>query len=597
MAKDKKKSAIFADIGDRLNEIVKHYSKIHKNNEIYDESAKKLDISQLIPKRELSKLLQTVTSTNVYGNSIFEKFFDIQMGRAARYAEYEQILYRIPEASHALQIYVDSILAPNVGDRDNQMKFNTYNNDLISRKARAEANILLDKSNFFDILPQVIYTALLYGDAFIELDPTSSGIRYILHTPKNCSILYDVKTDIEIGLLVQQQQSESKIVDMLSYIYPTLNVNMPNDVVSIVSNIYNSNSTEEKFVEKQIKELVEDLLRDQGAQYKYLSPKRYVKFSIFYNNMYYPYGTSLFDSIRSIAKQLLLIEAALSIYRATRTPLRTIWNIEVGATPESEIPSLINGIMNKVRRQKVIDPELEGTTSLDSIPEIMSLEEDIWSPSINGQPLIKVDNLPGGDISPYINDAEYFKKKLIGALGIPPAYLAEEQGASTRALLTLEDIKFSRTVKKYQSDINQALTDLIDICFILVGHSELCGKVKLSLPEPKNIEDNIRIENINNRLSVADNFLNLFPNVPKLWVLKNIVGLTDDDIDEMEDAVEDQKKYVILSEQEFGNDEEEEGGRVGGGMSSFEEGLDLGPEEEPLPFEEEFEEGPEEARG
>lgn len=65
MAKDKKKSAIFADIGDRLNEIVKHYSKIHKNNEIYNESTKKLDISQLIPKRELSKLLQKIGRAHV----------------------------------------------------------------------------------------------------------------------------------------------------------------------------------------------------------------------------------------------------------------------------------------------------------------------------------------------------------------------------------------------------------------------------------------------------------------------------------------------------------------------------------------------------
>jgi hypothetical protein len=29
-----------------------------------------------------------------------------------------------------------------------------------------------------------------------------------------------------------------------------------------------------------------------------------------------------------------------------------------------------------------------------------------------------------GDISPFIGDADYFKKKLLSALGIPPAYLA-----------------------------------------------------------------------------------------------------------------------------------------------------------------------------
>ena len=68
----------------------------------------------------------------------------------------------------------------------------------------------------------------------------------------------------------------------------------------------------------QIEDLVKDLMKDYNVQYKYLPPHRYVRFPLYYNNIYYPYGTSIFDSVRSIAKQLLLIESALSIYRATR---------------------------------------------------------------------------------------------------------------------------------------------------------------------------------------------------------------------------------------------------------------------------------------
>ena len=84
---------------------------------------KKLDLTKLMPPKELSRLLETITSGNSYGPSLFEKFFDISMGRKGRYSEYEQILFRIPEASQAIQIYVDSILAPNAGDRENQIEF------------------------------------------------------------------------------------------------------------------------------------------------------------------------------------------------------------------------------------------------------------------------------------------------------------------------------------------------------------------------------------------------------------------------------------------------------------------------------------------
>ena len=65
-----------------------------------------------------------------------------------------------------------------------------------------------------------------------------------------------------------------------------------------------------------------------------------------------------------------------------------------------------------------------------------------------------------GDISPFIGDADYFKKKLLSALGIPPAYLAEEQAASTRSLLSMEDINWSRSIKKYQKGFNDAIESL-----------------------------------------------------------------------------------------------------------------------------------------
>jgi len=583
---------IIGAIGDRLNEILRRYSAMSIDSKIYDDAGKKLDLTKLMPPKELSRILQSITSGSVFGESIFEKFFDLSMGRAARYSEYEQILYRIPEASQAIQIYVDSILAPNLGDRENQILFDTIRENINSRQAKELIQVILRKTNFYDFIPQIIYTTLLYGDSFVEVDPTKAGVRYILHTPKNVTILYDAKTDIELGIIIQQEVESSKLMDMLSQVYPSLTIDVPDRVVAIVSDKKRMSDKKNVFevesVKDQIEELIHDIFKDYGAKYKYLPPNRYVRFPIFYNNMYYPYGTSIFDPVRSIAKQLLLVEAALSIYRATRTPLRTVWTIEVGSTPEDQIPGLINGIMNRVRRQKIVDPE-NGSTSLDSIPDMMGFEEDIWSPSINGTPLIKGEPLQSGDVQPYINDAEYFKKKLLGALGIPPAYLASEEGASTRALLTLEDIRFSRTIKKYQGDFNNALTDLANTCFILTGNSEYVDTVSITLPEPRNTEDNIRVENMANRLQAADNFMSSFPNIPKLWVLKNIIGLTDDDIEDMEKLLVEQGEMSLFAEQEPGKMTSDGtpmgGGGIGGGMGEMPGGelgaedLGLGPEE------------------
>lgn len=593
------KNSLTGAIGDRLNEILKNYTARSIETQIYDEPGKKLDLTKLIPQKELSRILQSITSGSVFGESLFEKFFDLSMGRAGRYSEYEQLLYRIPEAAQALQIYVDSILAPNIGDRENQILFDIERDNVTSVNAKELIQVILKKTSFYDFLPQIIYTTLLYGDCFIEVDKIKSGgVRYILHTPKNCTILYDAKTDIELGLIIQQDTDSSRLMDMLSQAYPSLTINVPDRVVSVISNkVYmadKKNAFEVSSIKNQVEELIKDLFKDYGAKYKYLPPSHYVRFPVYYNNMYYPYGTSIFDPVRSIAKQLLLVEAALSIYRATRTPLRTVWTVEVGSTPEDQISGLINGIMNRVRRQKIIDPDNGTGTSLDSIPEMMTLEEDIWSPSINGVPLIKAEPLQSGDVQPYINDAEYFKKKLLGALGIPPAYLAAEEGASTRALLTLEDIRFSRTIKKYQGDINTGLKDLVNTCFILADHPEFCNCVNINLPEPKNVEDNIRIENLNSRLTTANSIMDSFPNIPKLWILKNIIGLTDDDVDEMTKMVSAQNDLVIFSEQKPGEMAADGSVAMGGGGMPMGEpiGGELGTEDLGLGEENDMLEGP-----
>ena len=143
----------------------------------------------------------------------------------------------------------------------------------------------------------------------------------------------------------------------------------------------------------------------------------------------------------------------------------------------------------------------------------------------------------------------------MSSLGIPPSYLAEESGGATRALLTLEDVRFSRTIKKYQSDINNSLNELANVCFMLINQSQFVDKVKISLPEPTTIESNLKIENLRNKLDAGSQFMDLYPNVPKMWVMKNILGLSQDDIDEMEKMIGEQEKYTLFMDQKFNPDE------------------------------------------
>ena len=133
--------------------------------------------------------------------------------------------------------------------------------------------------------------------------------------------------------------------------------------------------------------------------------------------------------------------------------------------------------------------------------------------------------------------------------------------------MTLEDVNFSRTIKKYQNDINHGLDDLVETGFSVINKVYLANAIKVSLPTPRAVEDTMRVQNLAERLNTASSFMSDFEGIPKLWVLKNIVGLTDDDIREMVEDQKAQKEYSIFSEQvwEEAEDDRSYGGYPGGG--------------------------------
>jgi hypothetical protein len=97
-------------------------------------------------------------------SSLFERFFDISVGRFSRYTDYEQLVYRIPEAAQALQIYVDSILSPNASEKENGINYDFgYGDEHHFETAKILIQNIFQRTNFFNVLPQ----HLLYIQLFI----------------------------------------------------------------------------------------------------------------------------------------------------------------------------------------------------------------------------------------------------------------------------------------------------------------------------------------------------------------------------------------------------------------------------------------------
>lgn len=546
-----------ASFYDRLLDLTKIFTRIRNKNKVYDTTKKQLDLSKVLDPEDLFRVISDISGGSSYGSNIFNKFFDLSIGRNDRYSQYKQIYYRIPEVASALHIYVDLLLSPNIGDKNNQLRY-IHKGGPVGKRAEEYSKALLESSSVINYLPKIMFNFIFYGDCFVSHRKTNFGIQYTIHDTEESSILFDKSTNINLGLVVKVPRSfDSPLDKVLSLACPSISLDLPRRTVGIIADKKRGRTVNDYEYQNKVKE-IEDLISEilintndnTQVEFKYFPPGKYTQFSLYYNNFYYPYGTAILDPLMSTAKQLLLTEAALSIYRMTRAPLRYKFMVEVGTIPEKNIRGMLNAIKDSIKKDRVISDS--PGESIDSIPDIIAPEEDFWIPVVNGTPWFDISNIEGGRLDQFTGDVEYFKKKLIGGIGLPPSYVGQEEGTSTRALLTLEDMRLNRTIKKYQRDFNVGLTDLNDDNLMIAGVPELVGAVEVQLPPPQTLEDNVRIDNIEGRLSTASNFNQLFPNVPKLWIMKNIVCIDQNEIDDMEKMIEDQKKYNIFAENKPG---------------------------------------------
>lgn len=568
---------ILSNIKKSLQNLIDKYVNEESKDKVYNPLNRTVDISKVVDSETLMRLF--VGDFFGMDSFYYQKLFDLEMGRTGRYSDYENIYYKIPEAAKAVSIYVDETLAPNLGKNNNNLVFTPIAGPR-GEKGEEIGRIIFSRTGIEKVLPQIVFNTLLYGDCFLEIRKTVNNLRYVINDPKKCTILYDKILDIEVGMLVElNMDTQSPLANLLLEKFPDLKIDAPRKKI-IIANEAGQRIEKIDIDFQALETLLMEALDNTGAQLKYIRPGHYVHFALSQNSLYYPYGTSILDNIRSISKQLLINEAALTVNRLTRAPNRNIYTVEVGGMPEDRVRGFLERVKNSMKRSSVLNTD--NGFKLDSLPDVITHDEDYWIPAIDGQRAVEIEHLEGDSLQTDIDDIDYFHKKLLSALGIPPAYLANEEGTSTRALLSLEDIRFSRTIKKIQTDINYGLNNLMDNCFEMLKYPTLKGSVELALPTPQNLEDNIRLENMSNRLTVAGSLRDLVPGIPTKWLLNSIVGITDEELDEMMGSIDDQEKYAAI----FNVKPEEAGGGLEpmgdfGGMSDFDTG-DAGAQDETL---------------
>ena len=162
-----------------------------------------------------------------------------------------------------------------------------------------------------------------------------------------------------------------------------------------------------------------------------------------------------------------------------------------------------------------------------------SVDEDFFIPTRGGDSGTKIDTLPGGTNTAAVEDVAYIQKKMFAALKIPSAYLGYDEALSSKAGLAQLDIRFSRTISAIQRVVISELNKLAIIHLVANGYEgdELLNFV-LKLSNPSTIAQQQKLELYRAKFEIAGSAPEGL--VDRNYLRKNILGLTDDEIESIE---------------------------------------------------------------
>ena len=254
--------------------------------------------------------------------------------------------------------------------------------------------------------------------------------------------------------------------------------------------------------------------------------------------------------------QLRMMEDALVIYRLARAPERRMFYIDVGNMPRGKAEQYMKDIMARYRNKLVYDAK---TGEIRDDRKHQSMIEDFWLPRREGGRGTEISTLPGGQNLGEIEDIVYFQKRMYRSLNVPINRLEQEAqfslGRSTE--VSRDEMKFQKFIDRLRMKFAHLFYDILKKQLILKGiitdedWNSIKNDINLDYVRDNHFTELRDSEMLRERLQTLDQISNYVGEYfSKEWIQKNVLHLTDEDIEQMQKD--------IAGEQEQEPDEEEQ---------------------------------------
>ena len=243
-----------------------------------------------------------------------------------------------------------------------------------------------------------------------------------------------------------------------------------------------------------------------------------------------PYGTSMLEKARRIWKQLLLSEDAMLIYRTSRAPERRMFKVFVGNMDEKDVEAYVQRVANKFKRDQVVDHK---TGNVDMRFNQMAVDQDYFIPVRDSAAPDPITTLPGAQNLSEIADIEYIQKKLLTALRVPKAFLGFEEVVGDGKNLSLQDIRFARTINRIQKSMLAELNKVAIIHLFLLGFEDELSNFTLNLSNPSTQADLLKVDVWKEKIILYKDAVAKVEGIAPVsvsWAKKHILGFSDEEI-------------------------------------------------------------------
>lgn len=254
--------------------------------------------------------------------------------------------------------------------------------------------------------------------------------------------------------------------------------------------------------------------------------------------------------------QLRMMEDSLVIYRLARAPERRIFYIDVGNLPRGKADQYMKDIMSKYRNKLVYDAN---TGQLKDDRKHMSMLEDFWLPRRENGRGTEISTLPGGDNLGQIDDIIYFQKRLYRSLNVPVNRLEQEAqfslGRSTE--ISRDEVKFQKFIDRLRRRFSWVFLGVLKKQLILKGicteedWEEWKDNIFVDFVKDNHFTELKEMEILRERIGIMNEITQYVGEYySKDWVMRNVMRLSDEEIDNMKKEIDKEMKSGEIPDEE-----------------------------------------------